>query len=60
MKPARIHAKTFDEFDVVVPGSKSVANRALMCAAMASGESTLVNVPDGDDTRMMIEGLRAL
>ena len=45
---------------VVVPGSKSVSNRALLCAALAEGESTLRGVADGDDTLRMVEGLRLL
>jgi 3-phosphoshikimate 1-carboxyvinyltransferase len=45
---------------VSVPGSKSIANRALVCAALADGESTLVGVPDGDDTEAMIDCLRVL
>jgi len=45
---------------VVVPGSKSVSNRALVCAALAEGESTLRGVADGDDTLRMVEGLRLL
>ena len=45
---------------VHVPGSKSIANRALVCAALAHGESELTGVPDGDDTEAMIEGLKVL
>ncbi|MEQ1703731.1 MAG: 3-phosphoshikimate 1-carboxyvinyltransferase, partial [Ilumatobacteraceae bacterium] len=45
---------------VEVPGSKSVANRALVCAALAEGESVLAGVPDGDDTEAMLDCLRAL
>lgn len=45
---------------VVVPGSKSVSNRALVCAALASGESILHGLADGDDTTRMVEGLRLL
>ena len=45
---------------VEVPGSKSVANRALICAALAEGESVLRGVPDGDDTEAMLDCLRAL
>jgi 3-phosphoshikimate 1-carboxyvinyltransferase len=45
---------------VGVPGSKSVANRALMCAALAPGTTELSNVPDGDDTVAMIDALRTL
>lgn len=40
---------------VEVPGSKSIANRALICAALADGESVLHNVPGGDDTAAMLE-----
>lgn len=40
------------------PGSKSITNRAMICAAAASGASTLSGVLDSDDTRVMIEGLR--
>jgi len=45
---------------VSVPGSKSIANRALVCASLASGESEISGVPDGDDTEAMIEGLISL
>ena len=45
---------------VVVPGSKSIANRAIVCAALADGPSTIENVPDGDDTRLLVQGCRAL
>jgi 3-phosphoshikimate 1-carboxyvinyltransferase len=42
------------------PGSKSITNRALVCAALASGDSTLEGVLDSDDTRVMREALVAL
>lgn len=43
-----------------VPGSKSVANRALLCAALAGPGSSIVrNVPGGDDCGAMLEALRA-
>ncbi len=45
---------------IEVPGSKSVANRALVCAALAEGETVLRCVPDGDDTEGMLDCLRAL
>ena len=45
---------------VQVPGSKSVANRALVCAALADGVTVLHNLPDGDDTEAMLECLVAL
>jgi len=42
------------------PGSKSITNRALVCAALAKGTSTLTGALDSDDTRVMVEGLRQL
>src|SRR4030095_11376896 len=45
---------------VRVPGSRSIANRALVCAALAGGTSRLLGVDESDDTAAMREGLRAL
>ncbi|MFN8051093.1 MAG: 3-phosphoshikimate 1-carboxyvinyltransferase [Acidimicrobiales bacterium] len=45
---------------VVIPGSKSLTNRALVCAALGDGPSVLTGVLDSDDTRVMLDGLRAL
>ena len=45
---------------VTVPGSKSIANRALVCAALADGESRLHGMPGGDDTVAMVRCLQAL
>jgi 3-phosphoshikimate 1-carboxyvinyltransferase len=42
------------------PGSKSLTNRALICAALARGRSVLRGVLESEDTRLMIESLRAL
>ena len=38
---------------VPVPGSNSIANRALVGAALARGTSALTTMPDGDDTIAM-------
>ena len=43
-----------------VPGSKSIAHRALICAALARGDSTIRGLPDGDDTQAMLQGLKML
>lgn len=43
-----------------VPGSKSVTNRALLAAACADGESTLLNPLDSSDTRALGVALRLL
>ncbi len=45
---------------ITVPGSKSIANRALVCAALADGDSTLRGLPPGDDTQAMVRCLSAL
>ncbi len=45
---------------VAIPGSKSLTNRALVCAALADGTSILSNVLIAEDTMLMIEALRAL
>ncbi|MEP7115279.1 MAG: HTH domain-containing protein, partial [Ilumatobacteraceae bacterium] len=45
---------------VPVPGSKSIANRALICAALADGPSTFHNLPGGDDTEAMLACLELL
>lgn len=42
------------------PGSKSITNRALTCAALAEGTSTLSGALDSEDTQVMIAALRAL
>jgi 3-phosphoshikimate 1-carboxyvinyltransferase len=45
---------------VSVPGSKSIANRALVAAALATGDSALSNLPDGDDTAALLDCLGGL
>ena len=49
-------------FDVVVrpPGSKSITNRALICAALARGTSTLEGALFAEDTEAMVRCLSAL
>ncbi|HEY3502683.1 MAG TPA: 3-phosphoshikimate 1-carboxyvinyltransferase [Actinocatenispora sp.] len=46
--------------EVTVPGSKSVTNRALLCAALADGTSTLTGALFADDTAAMVGVLRGL
>ncbi|MGI8792312.1 MAG: 3-phosphoshikimate 1-carboxyvinyltransferase [Acidimicrobiales bacterium] len=46
--------------DVVVPGSKSHTNRALLCAALAEGTSCLNGVLRADDTAVMCSAVAAL
>lgn len=45
---------------ITPPGSKSITNRALICAALAQGGSTLRGALDSEDTTVMIDSLRRL
>ncbi|NAX19329.1 3-phosphoshikimate 1-carboxyvinyltransferase, partial [Vibrio sp. V22_P2S10T140] len=45
---------------VNLPGSKSVSNRALLLAALASGTTKLTNLLDSDDIRHMLNALAKL
>jgi 3-phosphoshikimate 1-carboxyvinyltransferase len=45
---------------VTVPGSKSLTNRALVCAALANGTSTIDGALVADDATAMRSGLAAL
>src|SRR4051794_38637762 len=42
------------------PGAKSITNRALLCAALAPGTSTLSGALFADDTRAMLGAVDAL
>ena len=60
-RPLRIDPLTRPpDADVVVPGSKSITNRALITAAMASGISRLDGVLFAEDTWAMIDCIRGL
>ena len=43
-----------------LPGSKSISNRALLLAALSSQQTELTGLLDAEDTRVMIQALRAL
>ena len=45
---------------VAVPASKSITNRALVCAALAEGETVIDGIAPGDDTVAMIRCLDGL
>ncbi len=53
-------ASSLSPATIIVPGSKSFTNRALLAAALAQGKSTLHHVLISDDTKVMIEALKAL
>ena len=46
--------------DVTLPGSKSISNRVLLLCAMCEGETTVRDLLDSDDTRVMLDALRSL
>lgn len=48
------------QLSVRPPGSKSITNRALLCAALAPGRSTLTGVLFADDTRAMLAAVASL
>ena len=60
------HALLIEPFDgpldvvVDLPGSKSITNRALVCAALARGRSVLTNALHAEDTEAMVAGLAAM
>jgi len=45
---------------VRLPGSKSISNRVLLLSALAVGTTEVKALLDSDDTRVMLEALRAL
>src|SRR5436190_2132710 len=45
---------------VRMPGSKSISNRVLLLAALASGETIVRDALEADDTRFMLAALAAL
>ncbi len=45
---------------VRLPGSKSISNRLLLLAGLSQGVTTLVDLLDSDDTRVMLDALRTL
>ena len=45
---------------VTLPGSKSISNRVLLLAALCEGTSTIHDLLDSDDTRVMLVALKTL
>jgi 3-phosphoshikimate 1-carboxyvinyltransferase len=45
---------------VTLPGSKSISNRVLLLAALCHGTTTLHDLLESDDTRVMLNALRAM
>ncbi|MGB7459297.1 MAG: 3-phosphoshikimate 1-carboxyvinyltransferase, partial [Carnobacterium jeotgali] len=51
--PQKLHG------NVTVPPSKSMAHRAVICASLAAGRSTIKNIQLSDDILATIEGMRS-
>ena len=45
---------------VNLPGSKSISNRVLLLAALSRGRTLIHDLLDSDDTRVMLDALRAI
>lgn len=54
LTPSRLHGS------VTVPPSKSAAHRAILCAALARGESRLSNIADSEDMRATLGAIEAI
>eukprot|EP00948_MAST-09A_sp_MAST-9A-sp1_P002145 g2145.t1 len=49
-----------DSYTIRVPGSKSLSNRVLYIAAMATGETKIYGLLNSDDTEVMMTALRRM
>lgn len=49
--------KGFQRYEVIVPGSKSITNRALLLGALSDGRTTLKGVLFSDDSRVFMQAL---
>lgn len=60
MESLRLSPISRIEGEINLPGSKSVSNRALLLAALATGTTKLTNLLDSDDIRHMLNALTQL
>ena len=60
MHPAPLPLELPFDFAPRLPGSKSIANRALVLAALARGTTTFQGLTPSDDVAALVAGLRAL
>ena len=60
MEKLKLDPLTKVEGIVSLPGSKSLSNRILLLAAAASGDTTITNLLLSDDTKYMLDALKAL
>ncbi len=45
------------DLSLMLPGSKSITNRAFLCAALAKGKSRIYDALDSDDSQVMLKAL---
>lgn len=55
-----IHRQDYASGPVVLPGSKSIANRAILLASLSGGETLIKNVPLADDVQVLLRALPSL
>jgi 3-phosphoshikimate 1-carboxyvinyltransferase len=48
------------DFNLTLPGSKSITNRAFLCAALAKEKSRLYGALESDDTKVMMKALKKI
>lgn len=60
MRVARIKPVPPPDATLQLPGSKSLTNRALIIAALADGESVLLNASRSDDSTLLCRALRQI
>lgn len=60
MEQLRLSKRTRSSGVINLPGSKSVSNRTLLLAALASGTTRITNLLRSDDTERMLESLKTL
>ncbi len=60
MDKISIPAATSFRGEVVLPGSKSIANRSLFLASLSAGDTLLHNLPDSDDVKILLQALPSL
>ncbi len=60
MKKAVLTPSPAIDAEFRVPGSKSITNRALVCAALADGETLIENASFSDDSDLLVSAFRQL
>jgi len=54
----KIEVKKIKEQDIVIPGSKSISHRMMICASLCNGTSNIKNVLQSDDILLTIKALK--